>query len=204
MYIPQNFNYTWWCRIVSPTIETYPVVDSLGYPVYNDNEAQFIPRPGDPVLINPGRGCFGLGPGPLKTRTGMIFLNTASLVTYSRVYEIMLVLSKDTRQAKVKIELDLGSIPAPISQIECASEGLCFPAFGGVWVNPTSRLALKGGCTSVCDGTLAYYWTLYEEPESSSNLNFVRRFCNIIWICAFMQTNPMFESNTISISFGGF
>jgi hypothetical protein len=38
-------------------------VDSKGYPIYDDNVAQFIPRPGDPVLINPGPGCFGLGPG---------------------------------------------------------------------------------------------------------------------------------------------
>ena len=148
-------------------------MDSQGFPIYSDSDAQFIPRPGDPVLINPGPGCFGLGPGPLKTQSGMIFLNTASLVTYSRVYEIMLILSKDTRQSKAKIELDLGSIPAPIAEIQCASEGLCFPAFGGVWVNPTSRLALKGDCLSVCDGTLSYYWQLYEEPLATSNLNFV-------------------------------
>jgi hypothetical protein len=88
----------------------------------------------------------------------------------------MLILSKDTRQAKAKIELDLGSIPAPISQIECASDGLCFPAFGGVWVNPTSRLALKGSCQSVCDGILTYFWTIYEEPEATSNLTYVRFF----------------------------
>jgi hypothetical protein len=172
----KNFNYTWYCRIISPKLETYPNMDSLGFPVYNDAEAQFIPRPGDPVIINPGPGCFGQGPGPLKTRAGIIFLNTASLVTYSRVYEIMLVLSKDTRQSKAKIELDLGSIPAPVAQIECASAGLCFPAFGGVWVNPTSRLALKGDCVSVCDGTLSYYWEVYEEPIATSNLNFVSIF----------------------------
>jgi hypothetical protein len=161
-------------------VEKYPNVDSQGFPIYNDNDAQFIPRPGDPVLINPGPGCFGLGPGPLKTRSGIIFLNTASLVTYSRVYEIMLILSKDTRQSKVKIELDLGSIPAPIAEIQCASEGLCFPAFGGVWVNPTSRLALKGECLSVCDGILSYYWEVYEEPLATSNLNFVSQNYNTL------------------------
>lgn len=154
-------------------MEKYSPVDSTQTPIYSDNDAQFIPRPGDPVLINPGRGCFGLGPGALKSRAGIIFLNTASLITYSRVYEIMLVLSKDTRTAKAKIELDLGSIPAPIAEIQCASEGLCFPAFGGVWVNPTSRLALKGSCDSVCDGTLSFYWSIYEEPEATSNLNYV-------------------------------
>ncbi len=88
----------------------------------------------------------------------------------------MLVLSKDTRQSKAKIELELGSIPAPIAQIDCASAGLCFPAFGGIWVNPTSRLALKGDCVSVCDGSLSYYWEVYEEPIATSKLNYVR-FC---------------------------
>ena len=103
-------------------------------------------------------------------------MNTASLQTYSRVYEILLVLSKDTRKAKAKIELDLSSIPAAIIQIECASEGLCFPAFGGIWVNPTSRLALKATCLSACDGAMSYYWLLYEEPETTGILNYVSQY----------------------------
>ena len=38
-----------------------------------------------------------------------------------------------------KIELDLGEIPAPIAEIKCVNDELCFPKFGGVFVNPTSR-----------------------------------------------------------------
>ena len=76
----------------------------------------------------------------------------------------MLVLSKDTRQAKVKIDLDLGEIPAPIASIKCSHKDLCFPTFGGVFVNPTTRLALIGSCLSDCpDGTETYLWTLSQS-----------------------------------------
>ena len=65
-----------------------------------------------------------------------------------RIYEFLLILSKDTiidatttqtRRAMAKIELDLGEIPAPIAEIKCVNDELCFPKFGGVFVNPTSR-----------------------------------------------------------------
>ena len=38
-----------------------------------------------------------------------------------------------------KIELALGEVPAPIAEIKCVNDELCFPKFGGVFVNPTSR-----------------------------------------------------------------
>ena len=64
-----------------------------------------------------------------------------------RIYEFLLILSKDTlvgtttttRRAMAKIELALGEVPAPIAEIKCVNDELCFPKFGGVFVNPTSR-----------------------------------------------------------------
>ena len=107
-----------------------------------------------------------------KSKAGILGVNTASLVTYSRIYEILLILSKDTRRAMAKIELDLGAVPAPIAEIKCVNSELCFPTFGGVFVNPTSRLALKGACLAECIGDEAYRWDLFREEEPL-NLNTV-------------------------------
>ena len=99
-------------------------------------------------------------------------MNTASLVTYGRIYEILLILQKDTRRAKVILELDLGAVPAPITEIKCINDELCFPRFGGVFVNPTARLALKGTCTEECKGDETYTWEIYRD-KAPTTLNTV-------------------------------
>ena len=93
-------------------------------------------------------------------------MDTASLVTYGRIYEFLLILEKDTRRAKAIIELALGEVPAPIAEIKCVNDELCFPKFAGVFVNPTSRLAVKGNCKEECDGDgfeIEYKWDIYRE-----------------------------------------
>ena len=40
---------------------------------------------------------------------------------------------------QAKIEVDIGMPPVPIFDIGCAAPGLCFPASGSVFVNPTTR-----------------------------------------------------------------
>ena len=62
-------------------------------------------------------GCFGQGAGPLRTSTGRLNLNTASFITYAQTYEILMVLAKDDRRAKVKIQVEMLSVPAPIVAI---------------------------------------------------------------------------------------
>lgn len=161
----KQFNYTWFCRVVSPDFEEWKEIDKDNFPVYQAEFARGIPRPSDALLINPPPGCFGNGPQPIKSKAGILGVNTASLVTYSRIYEILLILSKDTRRAMAKIELDLGAVPAPIAEIKCVNSELCFPTFGGVFVNPTSRLALKGACLAECIGDEAYRWDLFREEE---------------------------------------
>ena len=38
---------------------------------------------------------------------------------------------------------------------------MCFPTFEGVYVNPSSRLALRGSCTEECElGTESYHWSV--------------------------------------------
>ncbi len=158
--------------MVSPDLEPWPDVDDDGFPIWSLEKARGIPRPSDAVLINPPSGCFGNGPQPLKTTSGVLGLNTASLITYGRIYEILLILSKDTRREMVKLELDLGAVPAPISEIKCTSPELCFPKFGGVFVNPTARLALKGNCLAECLGDEQYHWEIYRDT-APTDLNTV-------------------------------
>ena len=55
----------------------------------------------------------------------------------------------------------------------CASDGLCFPdASGQLFVNPTSRLALKGHCSvedgSNCVSEMTYYWKLRDQNGNVS------------------------------------
>ena len=168
----KSFNFTWWCRRVDgpdgpETFKEYEEIDSNSdgipeeFPVFKASDQQRIPAPRDPVIVNPPPGCFGNGAGPMKVSGPRLTLNTSSLVTYAQVYEVSLIVSKDVRVSQVKVELDVGVIPAPIVDIECASEGLCFPTFGGIFVNPTSRLAMRSACTEECDGgTITYKWNL--------------------------------------------
>ena len=153
------------------------------FPKFKESDAQRIRRPGDAVLINAPPGCFGSGAGPLKTRAKTLALNTASLITYGRIYEILLVLSKTDKDGKTRrnqafVELELGSVPAPIVEIKCTSQELCFPKFGGVFVNPTSRLALKGTCLEECKGTEVYHWDVYQDTFRGQPLNVVRMLIN--------------------------
>ena len=74
-----------------------------------------------------------------KVTGSRLTLNTSSFVTYAQIYELSLIVSKDTRKGMVKMDIDLGVLPVPLLEIDCAAPGLCFPTFGGIFVNPTSR-----------------------------------------------------------------
>ena len=74
----------------------------------------------------------------------------------------------------ITLEIDVGSIPAPIVQAECLNgERDCFPMAGGVMINPTSRLALVGSCVDECVGDLSYFWTVL-PTEPDHRLEYVR------------------------------
>ena len=167
----KEFNFTWWCRRLDgpdgPEEFEPMLLDTDGdgvdeiFPLLTPGTQQRIPQPRDPIIINPPEGCFGDGPGPVKVVGPRLSLNTSSLVTYAQVYELSVVVQKDVRYSQVKIELDVGVIPAPIVEIECAAAGLCFPTFGGIFVNPTSRLAMRSLCTEEClGGEMTYNWKL--------------------------------------------
>lgn len=171
----KNFNFTWFCRRYEPEMEAWTEVFKFDsnldgiqeeFPLYIPSQAQRIPRPRDPVIILPPPGCFGSGPGGIKLSASTLELNTSTLVTYAQVYEVALTVSKDERIAQTTILIDVGVIPAPIVEIGCASAGLCTPANGGIFINPTSRLALISGCIEECEGgILSYKWNIKLNTE---------------------------------------
>ena len=64
------------------------------------------------------------------------------------------------------------------------NDELCFPTFGGVFVNPTSRLALKGQCLEECVGDgfeISYQWDIFREKEPFK-LNTVRNYIFLLRI----------------------
>ena len=143
-----------------PNPENYSAYDEDGWPEFTGT-AQPIRAPGEAVPINTPPGCFGQGPGPLKTSAGSLKFNTSSFISYAQAYEFSLIVTKDSRKAMITLEIDVGSIPAPIVQAECLNgERDCFPMVGGVMINPTSRLALVGSCVDECGGDLSYFWTV--------------------------------------------
>ncbi len=159
--------------MAGPEEEIYEYLDDYGNPDKDHYSGQRIPNHNDPELINPRPGCFGSGPGKLATKIGRLSINTKSLITYARVYEFMLVLEKGDRRSKVVIHLDVGEIPAPIMEITCLSEELCFPGFDGVYVNPTSRLAIVGNCMEQCANDIKYSWE-FNPPSPEMSINTVK------------------------------
>ena len=167
----RNFNFTWWCRRVdSNPPEEFDELEYLDtdfdgveekFPVWKEEDQQRIPGHKDPILVDPPPGCFGNGPGSMKVSGPRLTLNTSSFVTYAQVYEVSMIVSKDERVAQVKVEVDIGVLPVPLVEIDCASPGLCFPTFGGIFVNPTIRLAMRSSCSGGCEvGDITYNWTL--------------------------------------------
>lgn len=161
------FEYQWFCKRIDPVLENFTDLDPLtGWPLYVKSKAQAIPTPSKAVLF-PEPGCFGEGPGPLKSTAGHIWLNTSSFISYVQTYEITLIISKDTRKAITTLQIDVGSIPAPAVQVECLDEErMCYPFHHSRFVNPKKRLAVLGSCVDECEGSLEYWWGL--EAVSTS------------------------------------
>jgi hypothetical protein len=165
-----NFNFTWFCRRVDPVNESYPNMQDVDVnldgnlvtiPLYDSNNAQRIPKPRNPIIMSPPSGCYGFGPGSLRWSSPQLTVNTSCFTTYAQTYEIAMVVQKDYRWAKTSILIDVGVLPSPVAQIQCASAGICFPTPSGVMINPTTRLALTSNCVSQCSGgTLHYSWNL--------------------------------------------
>ena len=54
----QDFNYTWFCRVVAPEYEDWHEIDDEEFPVYDPLKARGVPRPKDAILINAPAGLF--------------------------------------------------------------------------------------------------------------------------------------------------
>ena len=70
-------------------------------PKFVPGKQQRIPRPRDPALVDPPPGCFGNGAGSLKVSGPRLWVNTSSFITYAQVYELSVIVSKDSRMGQV-------------------------------------------------------------------------------------------------------
>jgi hypothetical protein len=166
--LDKSFNFTWFCRRVDPVNESYPLTQDVDVnldgnlvtvPLYDNNNAQKIPKPRNPIIMSPPSGCYGYGPGSLRWSQAALTVNTSCFTTYAQKYEVALVVQKDYRWAMTSILIDVGVIPSPVAQIQCA--GLCFPTPTGILINPTSRFAVTSNCVEQCEGgQLFYSWGL--------------------------------------------
>ena len=180
----KNFNFTWYCRVTSPQLEEYEL-DGEDYPTLTVENIGQIPNPTgkEPMYISPFPGCFGRGPGKIAFGRGIMQINTKSFETFSQVYEIMVVISKGERRGRAKIEIEVKSVPSPIIAIKCKSESLCFPTYNGVYINPTTRLALTAECMNFCDGDLQYEWTLssFSDMHNISTVRNIETFKTVYY-----------------------
>lgn len=194
----RKFNYTWYCRVVSPKLEEYDL-DGEDYPTDKVKFGGQIPNPAgkEPMYISPFPGCFGKGPGVLGFGKGIMKLNTRSFETFSQIYEMMVVISKGDRRARAKIEIDVQAMPSPIISIKCKSQSLCFPTPDGVYVNPTTRLALTAECLDLCDGDLSYEWTLssFNDLYNISDVSLALRF-NLVKLKQYIFRHIACQSKT--------
>ncbi|CAL4110573.1 unnamed protein product, partial [Meganyctiphanes norvegica] len=154
------FNYTWFCRRVDMD-DDFIVVDSgdpLDIRIQSDN-IQDIPKPFT-VTQELGGGCFGKGPGAMNYNKGKLNLQIASLTHYDALYEIVVMIQKDKRYALTKVQIKVLKEAPPEMSIQCADPKLCIPTFGGVYVNPSSRIALASICSDYCDPGMTYRWQI--------------------------------------------
>ena len=56
----QDFNYTWFCRVVAPEYEDWHAIDDEEFPVYDPLKARGVPRPKDAILINAPPGLYSI------------------------------------------------------------------------------------------------------------------------------------------------
>ncbi|KAK8732744.1 hypothetical protein OTU49_006901, partial [Cherax quadricarinatus] len=162
----QNFTVTWWCRQISPIMESYQVNSTTGMTlVYN---LQTVPAPRAAQNLTK-RGCFGMGAGTLKYSYGDMNLNTSSFYLHDATYEIMVWVVKDTRAANASVQVGVTLQIPPSIVIQCVDVSICYPYNGGILVNPSSRMALVGTCVSQCGKTLALQWTYMDMSGNPAN-----------------------------------
>ena len=76
----QDFNYTWFCRVVAPEYEDWHAIDDEEFPVYDPLKARGVPRPKDAILINAPPGLYTICASISKPNN--VYLVQKKLFTY--------------------------------------------------------------------------------------------------------------------------
>ena len=87
---------------------------------------------------------------------------------YDVTYVIRLEVRKGDRMSAKELKVSIVEGIPPLMDIVCADPGLCFEDdLGNIYVNPTSRMALKTSCSfedgSNCKPEMTYAWDVYDE-----------------------------------------
>ncbi|KAG7157020.1 Polycystin-1-like 1 [Homarus americanus] len=136
----KNFKVEWRCRKIE---EAWPASDTTA------------------KLMSPvagGGGCFGHGPGLLDYAGTELLIAGDEFVAINQVYEFQATVSKDVRTEAVIGQVHIVDYVAPVLTMRCASPALCKPFGDGVYMNPSSRMAIIAECLEACDGPLDYDW----------------------------------------------
>ncbi|CAG0896667.1 unnamed protein product [Darwinula stevensoni] len=134
------------------------------YPqVGNEYDYQMNSIPTGKLLVDKG-GCFGNGPGVLDVRGSSLKI-PCSVFSSPGVYNMMVEVRKTGRKANAYVDVEISALNSiPNVLIACKTASLCQPPRPeGIYVNPTTRLAIKGSCNSGCEGNdsnLVYSWEL--------------------------------------------
>ncbi|XP_072050167.1 polycystin family receptor for egg jelly-like [Amphiura filiformis] len=147
---PQIFDkIKFFCRRVG---EPWPLV----YGGFLDENP--IPDDIDPQNPLYGTGCFRTGPGRLDYISSTYNLDTVGM-TAEVTYEIMVVITKDTREgrATLLVKIEEGDVPEP--SITCNAGTTCRHNFDVQIINPTSDFRIEVDCQDDCD-IQSYEWTL--------------------------------------------
>ncbi|XP_066983276.1 polycystin-1-like protein 2 [Macrobrachium rosenbergii] len=180
----KDFDFKWYCHRISPTTEILPrdntegawptdgevskpltSVEEITTYVFNSttNTTEAIEEPDN-------GGCFGKGPGRILVEGGTLELNTVQLRKAIATYRIVVVMAKDTRKAEGSIDVELVPGSPPMVDVKCQIAKMCRFTSDGMFINPSSRLALMGSCNEDCYGSLGYSWSIYTYVNETETL----------------------------------
>ncbi|GFR06308.1 polycystic kidney disease protein 1-like 2, partial [Trichonephila clavata] len=167
----KEFQMEWSCRFVNAADvlqddESYDEDASLSHHVVTPHHTEKIMK---------NEECFKESKSAKDLQALQWVFNTATLRDFNTLYEIEVILSKDSRREHKRIYLDIIKNNPPGITVMCEKSVACRVTEGGFIVNPSDWLAVRAECVTECgSGYLRYEWEIYGisgESESRELLD---------------------------------